>query len=152
MKKIWNEKKMRASKEIWPKSSKQLVAYIKKLSEGEHSYGTCVYAMSLAAVATFHFMSHKLGVTGFQAGCADMDILRRTRNYKHGFMIIDYGNLLYPQYDDIEHYPTREYLIQENIKWLGKEAKKSLQDSETAHPEVRAWWERLVLLAKNKED
>ena len=152
MKKIWNEKKMRASKAIWPNSSKQLVTYIKKLSEGEHSYGTCVYAMSLAAVATFNFMSHKLGVTGFQAGCADLDILRRTRSYKNGFAIVDYHNLLYPQYYNNEHFPTKEDLIQKNIKWLGKAAKKSLQDSETVHPEVRAWWERLVLLAKNKED
>ena len=148
--KIWNEKKMQASKAIWPRSIKKLVAYIEKLSDGEHSYGTCVYAMSLAAVATFNFMSHKLGATGFQASCADLDILSRTRNYKHGFMIIDYTNLLYPQYDNSEHFPTREDLIQKNIKRLGKAAKKLLQDSETAHPEVRAWWKELVQKSEEK--
>ncbi len=43
-----------------------------------------------------------------------MDILRRTRGYKMGFRLVDYGNLLYPQYCDAEHFSGWRGLMNEN--------------------------------------
>lgn len=122
---------------------KELTSYIRKLTKQKHDYGTCVYAMSMSAQAAFNYVAHCLGVTGFQASCADMDFLRRTRRLKHGFRFIDYSNLLYPQYLNSEHFPSIWQLIEENKKRLSEAAKKLLKESPSAHPDVIAHWKML---------
>lgn len=140
------EQEMRESKVPWPKTIEELTSYINSLVKQEHDYGTCVYAMSMAALATFYYVSHELGVTGFQASCADLDFLRRTRDYKMGFRVIDYKNLLYPQYLNKEHFPTVTDLISENKEKLIVEAEKLIQESPEAHPDVIAHWKRIASL------
>lgn len=132
----------------WPKTAKELDAIVQALTAREHDYGTCCYAMSIAAEAAFNYIAHQLGVTGFQASCADMDILRRTRGWKRGFRIVNYENLLYPQY-------RREFdelgwwsLIHENALALSRAAQEKLAESPDAHPDVRAHWETLAALAQ----
>src|SRR5690606_31751241 len=83
-----DEAQMRAAEVPWPETMDELTAYIEGLVEREHDYGTCVYAMSMAAVAAFQHVAKRLGVTGFQASCADMDVLRRTRNLDGPFMLV----------------------------------------------------------------
>lgn len=141
------EKQMRETKEIWPKTIKELEEYIGSLVNREHDYGTCVYAMSLAAVATFNYVAHKLGTTGFQASCADLDILRRTRGMEYGFRILNYEHLLYPQYLTSEHFPTHKELLWENREELAKVAKEKLSDTEFVHPDVKARWEYIASLS-----
>ena len=145
------EKEMRETKDKHPKSAKELSSYINSLVSREHEYGTCVYAMSLAAVAAFNYVAHKLGVTGFQANCADLDVIRRTRGMKHGFRIIDYNDLLYPQYLTSERFPDAIQLINNEKEQLSKAAKaKLLEDKKSisgAHPNVKAWWEYLASLS-----
>lgn len=122
---------------------KDLAAYIERLASDKHSYGSCVYAMSHAAVATFNYMASKLGVSGFQASCADMDILRHTRALQRG-RVIDYKNLLYPQYIKSDYFPTVEDLMIENKEWLKEEARKRLEEkSPYAADGVLAHWKRL---------
>lgn len=123
-----------------------LIEYLNKLKIKQHDYGTCCYAVSMAAVATFNWMSDQLGITGFQASCADLDIIRRTRHIKGGFRILKYEDLLYPQYCDDEYFPTWRDLIKENKEWLREEAKKKLSESSTAHPNVIHHWEYLANL------
>jgi hypothetical protein len=66
----------------WPYTKEQLIEYVESLVNKQYDYGTCVYAMSMAAEAAFNYVSHRLGVTGFQASCADLDFLRRrTRDW-----------------------------------------------------------------------
>lgn len=132
----------------WPKSEEELIAYIREMAEwpgkstdGGEGYGRCVYAMSYAAVATFRYIASTLGVTGFQASCADMDILAQTRGYKHGFMVLDASNVLYPQYDLVEK--TREWVAESRV-YLRDEAKKRLADGESMHPNVRAHMEAIA--------
>lgn len=126
----------------------ELKAYIADLESKEHSYGSCVYAMSLAAVAAFNYMAGALGVTGFQAGCADMDIIKRTRNMNSGFRILNYENLLYPQYLDSEHFPSIADLMANNDlrKRLKETATEKLKEFPEAHPNVIAHWEKLSQL------
>jgi hypothetical protein len=141
-----NEKQMRDSEVPTPQDAEQLIKYIGGLFEQQHDYGTCVYAMSMSAVAAFNYVAHKLGVTGFQARCADLDILRRTRRMKEGFKIINYEHLLYPQYLNEEHFPGFGTLIRENASRLSKAAKKLLAESSFAHPDVIAHWKMLSKL------
>lgn len=148
-----SEKEMRESKVPTFDTPDELMTYINGLVEPEdtHDYGTCVYAMSMAATAAFNFVAHKLGVTGFQASCADMDILARTRGWKHGFRILNYADLLYPQYRNKFDGCNYESLLIENGAWLRDEATKLLTENGTAHPAVREHWQRLASFAGAKE-
>ncbi len=142
------EQELRETKVEFPKTLDELNEIIKQLTERNHDYGTCVYAMSIAAVATFNYIGSKLGCTGFQASCADLDILRRTRHYEDGFMITDYNKLLYPQYWDDEHFPTKEQLLEKNKEQLAKKAKQLLEDSNgSTHPNIIEHWKMIAGLS-----
>ena len=131
-----------------PKSEDELVAYIRTMREWPESatepgegYGRCVYAMSNAAVAAFNYIASALGVTGFQASCADLDILNQLRGYKHGFIVLDGNNLLYPQYDI--RAKVDEWIAETRPR-LADEARKLLAESPNAHPNVVAHWQSLA--------
>lgn len=122
-------------------NSADLSAVISALVDRPHDYGTAVYAVAWAAVAAFNYAAHKLGITGFQAGCADMSVLRRTRHLTGPFMLVDGENALYPQYDLRE---KLEEFLSEIGAYLGDEARKRLADTPFAHPNVIAHWEALA--------
>lgn len=138
---VATEKQMREATVPRIETPEQLANYIASVVDRPHDYGTCVYAMSLAAVAAFNYVSSKLGVTGFQASCADMDILRRTRHMDGPFMILKAEDLLYPQYD---LRAKVEEFIESTRGWCAEEAKKKIAESGHAHPNVRAHWEELA--------
>lgn len=117
------EIEMRDSKVPWFGTLEDLTKYIEDLVDREHDYGTCVYATSMAATATFQFMAGQLGITGFQASCAGMDILSRTRGFKWG-KLLNYDDLLYPQYWNEEHFPSLATLLDDNRVELGKRAQE----------------------------
>lgn len=148
-----NEKQMRAAKVPTFNSMEQLVKYITKLEKQKHDYGTCVYAMSMAATATFNYMANMLGVTGFQASCADMDIVRRVRGWER-FYLMNLNDLLYPQYCNNENFKNYEKLLEENGEWLSKEAKKRLKEEKgnLAHPNVIAHWKMLAKMKAKKNE
>lgn len=139
------EKEMRESEVPWPKSEDELLEYIRGLAHQGHDYGTAVYAMSMAAVATYYYMSHVVGASGFQASCADLDIIKRTRSIEGPFAFIEGHDMLYPQYDIKAK--VDEYL-QKWREWAGKEAQKMLTAHEKedglAVPEVVNHWKKLI--------
>lgn len=135
------ESEMRAADVPWLKTPEELQAYIKALVERPHDYGTCVYAMSLAATAAFHYVAVVLGVTGFQASCADLDILRRTRRMKGPFLIIKAEDALYPQYD---LRATLDEALTSWQPWLETEAAKLIKERGDVHPAVSAHWQMLT--------
>lgn len=135
------EAEMRDADVPWPKTEAQLAEYIDSLAKRQHDYGTCVYAASMAATAAFHYICGTLGMTGFQAGCADLDILRRTRLIKGPFMLIKGEDALYPQYDLIGRL---EESLDEWKPWLKEEAEKRLRETSMAHPDVLAHWNKLA--------
>jgi len=138
------EKQLREAEVPWPKTEKALMKYINSLVSQEHDYGTAAYAMSMSAVAAYNYASSKVGASGFQAGCADMDILRRTRGLKGPFMIVDITKAMYPQYDLMKK--LSDYLL-ECRGWLRDEAKKQLADEKNVnrcHPDVVAHWKKLA--------
>ena len=137
-----SEKELRACKVPFPRSRNGMQSIVDAVTKRQHDYGTCVYAMSIAAEAAFNYVAHVLGTTGFQSSCADLDFLRRTRMLKYGFQIINYENLLYPQYAD--KFPTRAQVLKENIDEIGKAAEELLADRDGAHPAVIRHWEDLV--------
>lgn len=140
------EAEMRDSKAPWPKTIEELTTYISGLVDRPHDYGTCVYAMSLAATAAFQFVAGKLGTTGFQASCADMDILRRTRGLEFG-RVLNFDNLLYPQYCNEESFPSyRTLLADPKVRErLREKASELIASESSAHPGVVAHWKSLLM-------
>ncbi len=142
MSKHATEQEMREAKVPTPESQHELMIYIDALMSRPHDYGTCVYAMSMAATAAFNYVASGLGVTGFQASCADMDILRRTRSLKAPLMLIKGEDYLFPQTDPL---PKVLEFRKEISEWLATEAKNNLETKrEHAHPNVVAHWQMLA--------
>jgi hypothetical protein len=135
------EFEMRDSKAPFLDTEEELLAYIRDLVERKHDYGTCVYAASMAATAAFNYVAGTLGMTGFQASCADMDILRRTRHIEGPFSLFRYRDLLYPQYDLHERLAKQ---IDEARPWLAEKAREFLAAGRDAAPDVVAHWEKLA--------
>ena len=139
-----NEQELKAYKVPWPETIEELNAIINELVDRDLEYGTCPYAMSISALATFYYVSHKLGVSGFQASCADMDFLARSRGMKYGFSILNNEHLLFPQYAD-EFDKGFSARIRENIGWLSKEAAKLLdENNDLVHGNVKKHWRKIV--------
>lgn len=144
------EQEMREAKVPTLDTPEELVAYITTLTDRPHDYGTSVYAMSMAATAAFNYVARKVGSSGFQASCADLDVLRRTRRIKGPFRITDYADLLYPQYLTEEQFPSIRHLEAEHAQWLADEARKLIAESPKAHPDVTARWQYLAAQAPPK--
>lgn len=143
------EKELRESDVPWPKTIEDLSAYIQTQVNRPHDYGTSVYAMSLAATAAFRYVAGVLGTTGFQASCADLDILRRTRDLKGPFLILKAEDALYPQYD------LRKKLddaLESWRPWLADEAAKRLKERGEAHSDVAAHWRMLSAKVREREE
>lgn len=144
------EKEMREATVPTFSSPEELQKYIEGLVTQEHDYGTCVYAMSMASVAAFNYVANVLGVTGFQASCADLDIVRRTRHMKGPFILLKGEDLLYPQYNLHEKLNEFEDGCRD---WLRDEAKRLIAEQENGedgrkdyppHPEVMQRWKDLA--------
>ncbi len=136
------EEQLRDSKAPSPKTAEELSEYIASLVDMRHDYGTCVYAMSLAATAAFNYVAGALGVTGFQAGCADLDVIRRTRGMNNGFCVVDYHDALYPQYDIVAK--VRKNINEALANGLREKAAELLKESPIASPSVVGHWKRVA--------
>jgi hypothetical protein len=139
--KTMTEAELRECAVPWLRSKQEFDSLIEALANRQHDYGTCVYAMSIAAMAAYNFMGHELGTTGFQAGCANLDFLRRIRNIKGPFAIFDAHDMLYPQYEIRDKF---EKNMNEWLPWAKAEAAKLLAANNQVHPDVKAHWEYLA--------
>lgn len=136
------EEEMRDSKVPYFTTKEELDEYVNSLINQNHDYGTAVYAISLSATAMFNYVACKMGASGFQASCADLDVLRRIRGLEGPFMIIKLDDALYPQYD--LHGRLQEF-IDENRDYLKDAAKKQLENaSDYMHVDVRKHMERIA--------
>lgn len=128
--------------DFWPHSSLELDLILEALSDRQHDYGTSVYAMSISALAAFHYQAHKVGATGFQASCAEMDFISRSRSIKGGFRILRNDDLLYPQ----NLYKWQVMTIdKETMDWLKEQADKKLKENlhRRVSDKVRQHWQSL---------
>ena len=141
------EKELQAFEVPHIETTSELVSFIDRMEKEGCTYETAPYVMALSAYATFMYMAKKLEVTGFQASWADMQFLKRTRNLKDGFRILNYENLLYPQY---KNEFTFEKLLEDNLDHIQEKAKELLRRTEnedgtySAAPEVVKHWQMIV--------
>lgn len=125
------------------KTVEELSAFVNHmLNDYNHDYGTICHAIGACAVAAAWLGAHVEGITGFQASFVMWDFIRywQKRNNKCGLKLVDYDDLLYPQYA-YKFEKTISKDVWENVQ---KEAKKNLDTEDFACGEVRRHWARIV--------
>lgn len=140
---------MHLEEEWFKQAEKQTVetlpAFINHLmNDYVHDYGTVCHAVAACALAGMCAAdkTDNGGITGFQAGFVMWDFIRQT-NYpsnKCGLRIIDYDDLLYPQY----RRKFEKTLSRATWNAIQKQAKKNLEEKESAHPDVVRHWQSIV--------
>ena len=125
------------------KTFDDLTAFLKYVEENCNcGYGEAPRAMAQASVAVAWYLANKFGITGFQAGFVMWDFICDWlySNNKCGLKIVDYDDMLYPQYEDKFQKTISSYVWAD----LQKQAKQNLEDSGYAHPNVIAHWQSIV--------
>ena len=125
------------------KTMEDLVDFLKYVeSNCNYDYGVAPRSIAQAALATAWYMAKKMGITGFQAGFVMWDFICDW-NYSSnecGLKIVDYDNMLYPQYED----KFEKIISNDTWRSLQKQAQKNLEDRTYVHPAVIAHWESIV--------
>ena len=106
-------------------------------------YGTQCRAIGLLAVAAAWLGANTEPITGFQASFVMWEFIQNWtyRNNKTGLRIVDYNNMLYPQYE----YKFDKTISPETWNALQSEASRKLQESsEFAHSDVVKHWKSIV--------
>jgi hypothetical protein len=115
--------------------------FLKKLSDNYiHDYGTICHAIVSAAIGAAWAMdkTDNGGITGFQAGCIMWGFIKQW-NYSHnklGLRLLDYDNILYPQYED----KFKNEITLEHWERIQEEAKNKLKENDHASTNVRNHW------------
>lgn len=122
-----------------------LTEFLKYVEENcNEDYGGAPRSMAQACLAVGWYLSEKFGITGFQAGFVMWDFILgwAYTNNKAGLKMVNYDDMLYPQYWD-----KFEKTIRPDI-WesLQKAAKENLEEDRgyPVHPDVLAHWESIV--------
>lgn len=139
LQKEWMERAQKIS------TSDELRAFVDELrGDYTHDYGTICHAIAAAAIAGAYAVERgpQGGITGFQAGAIMWEMIKGWGVWNDGpLQIIQWGHLLYPQYD--EGMPRS--ISPDTLLAVQEKAKKRLMDPGlAASPKVR---ERLALLA-----
>lgn len=136
------EKWFERAREI--KSIEEFSAFAKELLEDTgHDYGTICHAIGALTVAAGWMGSHMHGITGFQAGCVMWDFIRQWEfsNNECGLKIVDYDDMLYPQYRAVfeKRITTKSF---DRMKEAA--ARRLKEDKDSACPEVIQHWQSIV--------
>lgn len=121
----------------------ELPEFLRKLTEDYgHDYGTICHAIAAGALAAARAIngSPQGGITGFQAGAIMWQFISEWMG-KQGqpMRLVDYGDLLYPQY--LDKFKT---ISADTWEWMQAQAKERLTEVEGAHPEVRSHWQAIA--------
>lgn len=122
-----------------------LAEFLKYVEENcNEDYGGAPRAIAQACLAVAWHLAGKFGITGFQAGFVMWDFVRgwSYTNNKTSLRMVNYDDMLYPQYWD-----KFEKTIRPDV-WesLQKAAKENLEEDRgyPVHPNVQAHWESIV--------
>lgn len=139
------EKQMREHQVPVPRTLFQLARYLGRLLWMRHNRATAIHAVSAAAAATFLHMAYRYGLTGFEAGHADLEILRRTRDIQGPCMLVTLEDDLFP-HNRIRTKVSRWLDSKEARAWLAQQAKIKLETYPVRDvaPHVIAHWNALV--------
>jgi hypothetical protein len=154
MDKVVITEEMRLEKEWFKQAHEQKLETLPEfmnhiLNDYCHDYGTICHAISACALAAAWAAnsSDQGGITGFQSSAVMWDFVRQWayKNNKTSLRIIDYDNMLYPQY---KSYFENKTIDQSTWKALQNEAKRRLDEidsgKEPAADSVISHWKSIV--------
>ena len=130
------------------KTKKELDALLKEIVDPKseaNDYGKICYAMAAAMEATLNYINNSPngGITGFQASMIGWEMVKKLitcGENKCGLKLVDYENMLYPQYKD----NFEKTIDKDTWKALQEEAENKLEEIKTAHPDVIKHWKKIV--------
>lgn len=108
----------------------------------KHDYGTMCHAVAACAVAAASAGNHEMGLSNFQAAFVMWDFIRHwiMDGNKCGMRLIDYDNMLYPQYED----KFQKVIDRRTWEAIQKEARVKLSQSDSAAFPVRNHWRQIA--------
>lgn len=123
----------------------KLPDFIKRMTNSyNHDYGTAVHAVSACALAAAWAACGEkdTGLSGFQAGFVMWDFIKNWTKVgnKCGLRLIDYDEMLYPQYEA----KMDKTISKASWEALQAEAKKNLETADHFHPKVADHWKSIV--------
>ena len=142
---------MHLEKEWFSEAKKQtpetLIDFINHvMNDYIHDYGTVCHAISACAIAAAWAANEAPGscggITGFQAGFVMWDFIRQWEfpSNKCGLKIVNYDNMLYPQYEE----KFAKTISKDAWALIQKEAVERLKDCEHCHSDVVMHWKSIV--------
>lgn len=136
-------------KEIYAKAEQvktveDLTALLSEIENKNQDYGTIVYACMAAMKGAFNVVNRgkQGGITGFQAGCLGWECVHDFMMIKAPCRIVDYNNLLYPQYEG----KFQKVISQETWNDIQEKARQNLsewKDEAQVSPRVIEHWKKI---------
>jgi hypothetical protein len=121
------EKELR---ELWYTEAEEqtmatLPAFLKKLTEFEHDYGSICVAIAAAGVGAMYALNKEPqgGITGFQSGAIFWELRSAWLHKDSPAKILDYEQMLYPQHGS----SFNKVISPDTWKWLREQAREKLK-------------------------
>lgn len=108
-----------------------------------YDYGVSARAVGAVVTSVANYLSRKMGLTGFQASFVMWDFIKAymKSNNECGMKLVDYDDMLYPQYS----YKFQKTISKETWENIVKSAKENLErDNKFASKNVIAHWKSIV--------
>ena len=125
------------------KSFDDLISFLQNVKDNYNScYGEAPRAIAQALLATAWYLASEFGITAFQAGFVMWDFIKDWLfdDNECGMKLIDYDNMLYPQYE----YKFEKHLTRSTYEALQKKARENLEKDKIVHPSVREHWQSIA--------
>lgn len=125
------------------KTFDDLIVFLRDVDNYNTGYGTAPMAIAQAALAVAWYFSSRFGITGFQAGFTMWDFITgwSKPSNKTGLRLVDYDDMLYPQYG----FKFDKTIRKDTWKLIQEQAKNNLEeDSGFADTSVVNHWRSIV--------
>lgn len=127
----------------------ELIRFLEDIASNYNcGYGNAPIAIAQACLAVAWFFSKEFGITGFQASFVMWDFIFgwQKRNNKTSLKLVDYDEMLYPQYA----YKFEKMISKDTWKQIQKAAKDLLEEAhkntktQNVHPLVYQHWKEIA--------
>lgn len=121
-----------------------LIDFLRNIQDNYNcGYGEAPRAIAQASLAVAWYLADEFGITGFQASFVMWDFIKDWlfSSNECGMRLVDYDNMLYPQYED----KFQKTIGSDTFESLQKKAQQLIEtNGEYAHPAVIEHWKSIA--------